>query len=242
MKQLFFLSLILIAASCTKKATLPDITSGLVIDIPLDDNIPLEKVTNITGIIDGVTPTYNRKNEANKAMLFNGADSTKIDFGAISNASFPNNEFTISCWVYVTDTSKTLAVLSKRNAFSPFEYSLDNHFNRQGFTLDNWVANGGGTIYGIDPLKASAPVLLNSWHHIVYVADGAELKCYNDGVIQSQTDIKTINTSFSQTAASLIIGNGGAYGKEHYFTGAIDDIKMYNRALSEDDVKELYNQ
>jgi hypothetical protein len=101
-------------------------------------------------------------------------------------------------------------VLSKRNAFSPFEYSLDNHFNHQGFTLDNWVANGGGTIYGIDPLKASAPVLLNSWHHIVYVADGVELKCYNDGVIQSQTDIKTSATSFSQTAASLIIGNGGA--------------------------------
>ena len=102
------------------------------------------------------------------------------------------------------------------------------------------MPSGSGTIYGVDPLNAGSPVLLNTWHHIVYVADGQSLNVYTDGILQRGFDEKTMGNNFSATSASLVIGNGGPYAKQFYFTGAIDDIKMYSRALDEVSIQALF--
>ncbi len=114
----------------------------------------------------------------------------------------------MSCWVYISDSSKTLAVFSKRGTFGPFEYSLDNHFNHSVFNLDNWIEKGSTTVYGIDPLKASITVLLNSWHHIAFVADSLTLKVYFDGYLQSGIDTRILHKSLTHTFAHFVIGNG----------------------------------
>lgn len=255
MKHIFFLSFFYLVLACNrKKPAIPDITTGLVAEISLDANA-IETVTNTPGTINGAIPTSNRKGELNKAMLFNGMDSNYIDFGPISNVSFPESKFSFSCWIKVTNNINILAILSKRSPIGPYEYSIDNHFDRQGFTFDNWIADGSKTVYGIDPLQAKAPFDLNNWHHLVFVTnDNNNLVVYVDGKIQPGIDsrqkvnsnIQIIEPSncynFSATSAHFILGNGGAYGNQYYFTGAIDDIKVYNRALDEISVKELYMQ
>ncbi|MES2654663.1 MAG: LamG domain-containing protein [Bacteroidota bacterium] len=235
MNKIYWILIVLFVA-CAKAeksntAVLPDIVTGKVIDIALDGSVPIDAVSNKAGIPYNTIPATNRHNEPNRAMLFNAADSALIDFGDLEAASFTNHQFTISCWVYLTDTTKPCAILSKRSAFGGFEYSIDNHFKaKQYFSFDNWIESGTNTVYGIDPFNASAPVILNSWQHLVFVGTESQLQVYINGVLQNGTDQRQA-FSFSNTDKHFVIGNGGGYGKNYFFNGAIDDIKIYNKVL-----------
>jgi len=233
----------LVFASACQKLTekLPDVTSGLVVDIPLNGNA-VELISGREGVIQGVVPTANRHGQLNKAMLFSDVDSNSINFGDWANASLASNRFTISCWVQVADTSERVAVLSKRGPFGPFEYSLDTYFGLGRLTLDNWEHQGGSTVYGVDPLKAGAPIRPNEWQHVAFVADGASLRVYVDGELQQGEDLRQGTHTFVDTDADFIIGNGGAWAKNHYFNGAIDDVKLYNRPLSDKAIDYLAKQ
>jgi len=244
-KIIYNLSIFFLLASCGTD-TLIDITpvvnlnNGLVVNIPFDSSL-VENISSSVGVNKATTFCPNRKGLANAAVHFNRVDSSIVNFGDLENASFTDEIFTTSCWVLLEDTTKPCAVLSKRSAFGGFEYSLDNHFrNKEYFNFDNWIENGTNTIYGIDPLNASASINLNNWQHLVFIADGTNLKVYVNGVLQTGTDLKVSGTVFSNTDKPLVIGNGGGYGRNYYFQGAIDDIKMYNRVLNADEIKALY--
>jgi hypothetical protein len=235
MKYHYFLLLTLLITACKKDYYQPpfinpDITSGLVINIPFDGTAT-ELITNTNGVINHTTLTTDHHGAANKAMHFSSIDSSFIDFGSLTNSSFTGNVFTVLCWVRVSDTLNPMAILSKRGLTGPWEYSLDNHFGKSHFNLDNWVSNGGTSVYGADPLKASANIALNSWMHLAYVANGTTLRVYLNGILQAGTDNYNTGLSFSQTSGNLIIGNGGGWERNYYFNGDIDDIRMYNKAL-----------
>lgn len=226
----YLLPLLCLVAACNKPAPQPDVTTGLVADIRLNGE-GYDLVSNTTGTAYNITATENRYGLANRAVHFNAADSAYINFGDLEGLSFTNGAFTISCFVKVEDTSKPVAVLSKRGINGPWEYSLDNHFNHAWFNLDNWVEGGNPSVYGVDPLDASATIHTGHWQHLAYVADGSTLRVYVDGAQQPGIDSLTPGAYFTNTNAHFVIGNGGAYNKNWYFTGAIDDIKIYNRAL-----------
>ncbi|MEO5673496.1 MAG: LamG domain-containing protein [Chitinophagales bacterium] len=231
MKNYFIILGFLLVYSChkTEKISIPQ--EGLVVNIPLDGDA-VEIVNNLTGSIHAVHPYPDHHGIANQAMYFNRDDSAYLDFGDASSFSFPQNIFTLCCWVFVSDTSQPITILSKRNATGPFEYSLDNHMAYAVFNFDNWIASGSTTVYGTDPLNASLTVETNEWIHIAISADGFMLRAYRNGYLLPGIDSIKSGNSFSDTDAPLQIGVGGGYGKYYFFDGAIDDILIYNRALS----------
>lgn len=244
-KIIYVLTIFFLFTNCGKDAFL-DITpvvnlkSGLVINIPFDSSL-VENILGTVGINKAATFCPNRKGLEKAALHFNRVDSSQVSFGDLESASFTNGIFTTSCWILLEDTTKPCAVFSKRSAFGGFEYSLDNHFrNKEYFNFDNWIESGNNTVYGIDPLNASANINLNNWQHLVFTADGYNLKVYVNGVLQQGTDLKVGGTVFSNTDKPLVIGNGGGFGRNYYFQGSIDDIKMYNRVLNIDEIKALY--
>jgi len=224
--------------SCKKDDVVTPPQDGLVANISLDGTT-VDEINNITAINHNVTPIANRLGESDHAMYFNRVDSAYLDFGDAAVFSFSQSIFTISCWVMVTDTNQPITILSKRTSMGPFEYSLDNHMNKTVFNFDNWIASGSTTVYGIDPLDASIPIVNNQWEHIAVVADGIVLKTYSNGQLIGGIDSIKLGNSFSDTDAPFQIGNGGGYGKNYFFNGAIDDILIYDRALSEEEIKLL---
>ncbi len=236
-RRLIILLLSTCIFSCNEEQT-PDITTGLTANIALDGSAE-DLVSSATGTIHDATAAPNRLGEIGKSMQFNAVDSSYIDFGDLDGVSFTGNQFTISCWLLAIDTARRMAVLSKRTPAGPFEYSFDNHFYLSFFTLDNWVSSGAGTVYGIDPLKASASIEAGTWQHIAFVADGEFLKAYVDGVLQYGVDARISGMSFSNTTAPFIIGAGGAFGVNHFFNGCIDDIRIYNKALNAEAIRFL---
>lgn len=239
MKYSLALIFSLLVFACHKtEIAVPDITSGLVASIPLDGTA-FEEVNSSYGTIVNALPTGNRHGEAGKAMLFNSNDSSFIDFGDLENLSFNNNQFTVSCWVMVSDTVAPVSILSKRGETGPWEFSLDNHFNHSAFNLDNWVADGSTTVYGMDPLKSAALARPGIWSHIAFVADGVAIIVYQDGILQAGTDSLNTGLSLHNTDAHFFIGNGGGYGKNYFFNGGIDDIRIYNRPLNQESIQYL---
>ena len=180
-----YLSLILVSflLSCHGRPACPDISTGLVVNIPFDGNA-MDNVSGVNGIVYQATFAADHHGNTGKAMYFNRADSAIVDFGALPLASFDStNQFTISCWVKVADTTNPIAVLSKRGVSGPWEYAIDNQFNRNVFILDNWTADGATSIYGADPLNAQVLIVPGQWQHLAFVANGTFMAVYVNGIL-----------------------------------------------------------
>ncbi|HNR81720.1 MAG TPA: LamG domain-containing protein, partial [Candidatus Pacearchaeota archaeon] len=78
---------------------------------------------------------------------------------------------------------------------------------------------------------------IGEWHHLVLTWDAGVFWGYQDGVL---IDSK----SFSGTATATIVGIGrhASGGSSDYYDGDVDGVKIYNRALSEEEVRYHYNQ
>jgi hypothetical protein len=101
-----------------------------------------------------------------------------------------------------------------------------------GTSIDFSINNTGGLTYAVSPV-------LNRWYHIVALWDGSSTKrIYLDGVEVAQNAQATAPTA---TNDPLYIGLDYLPGNSRNFPGYIDEVRVYNRALSASEVKQLYN-
>lgn len=78
----------------------------------------------------------------------------------------------------------------------------------------------------------------NRWHHVVTVYDGAAVEVYVDGVNES-SGADTITGAVRDTTVTVKAG-WNRNGSANYFPGLIDELRIYNRALSASDIAEIY--
>src|SRR3989339_1824619 len=92
----------------------------------------------------------------------------------------------------------------------------------------------GGANKGVGKAWTSADV--NSWHHLIGTYDGATVKLYQDGTLAGQT---SATGNIDVNGNPLIIGRQGT-SPAGRFDGVIDEVKIYNRALTDAEVLEHY--
>jgi len=80
---------------------------------------------------------------------------------------------------------------------------------------------------------------VGEWHHLVgtFSLSEEKQKVYIDGEFQAED---TITTALQKPTFELSIGRGRLPSLESYFDGIIDEVKIYNKALSEDEVQQNY--
>ena len=79
----------------------------------------------------------------------------------------------------------------------------------------------------------------NVWHHVAVVYDGAGLaNFYIDGILEASTSLGTLAGTISNLSDFLINASNGRTDKYH---GYVDDVSVYNSALSAPDVTDVYN-
>ena len=143
--------------------------------------------------------------------------------------------FTAFAWILPDDVIRTeKAVIRKRGNSSAegFEFWLMN--DRLAFHTEGIPS----------ALQAAASLPANLWYLIVAVRDAPlnETRIYVDGIeVGKQTDISlgVINES-----VGLYVGQAfeNAPASSGQFIGKIDDIRIYNRVLSEFEIQALYNE
>ena len=116
--------------------------------------------------------------------------------------------------------------------------------------VGNWeffLTNSGGVklraLREITPYTITGNTVLNSntWYHGVFLYDGVNMQLFLNGE-RDATPVASGNISADQSNLSVVIGsepNNGVPGQ--IFDGLIDDVRVYNRALTADEIKRLYN-
>ena len=100
-------------------------------------------------------------------------------------------------------------------------------------------SNTSSTTYQF--LQSTTDVTNNTWSHIVCSISGTNLKIYLEGVLILNTTID--NSKRVANLGPLIIGGGARTDKPaEQFVGKIDDVRLYNRALTQDEISYLSTQ
>ena len=175
---------------------------------------------------NGATGKYN------SSLNFDGTDDN-VNIGDPTNGSldFGTNDFSTSAWIK-TSSSQQGVIVGKYSGY-PLFYSRLNADgkieSRIGFDVStNFTSTDGTTVND------------NSWHQIVtvYKRDGNMTRYLDGKIYGSALDISSASSTTVNTSNSLIIGSGTS---SQYFTGQIDDVRIYNYALTDTQIKTLYN-
>ncbi len=163
--------------------------------------------------------------------------------GSLSHASVPNgshldlmNDLTLAVWVKTTNSSRTEAILSKYDAGGS-EYGYILRTNPAGtvevqFGASN-IASGNRVV--TDPTKIND----GQWHQIAVVVKlGSSVSFYIDGVPSSTTALATLAVA---AGPDFQIGLNPYTYYGNYFTGSIDEVRVYSRVLSASEIYALYN-
>ena len=183
-----------------------------------------------TGEILGNATT--KKVDRGNAMYFDGVDDA-VDFPYSEDLNFSNTDsFTLSVWISVDSTisSGWHMICGNGRASTKAWYGL---YYTNGEIQTS--INGGGYI----SRNTIATVAANEWHQVTLTYDGnaKRVTTYFDGTQATTTTISKVNPYIEGYGFS--IGFSSLTVKE-YFKGSLDNIRVYNRTLSEADVKDLY--
>lgn len=219
------------------KQDIDPIDAGLIAHYPFNGNATDESGNGHDGTVNGATLSADRFGHANSAYAFDGTGSF-IEVADSESLRLANTDYTISLWFEETtrSTSHNHTLMAKRSSGSQ---------NGWLYTLAGDLApNANGTIKyhlsgGYDPFIAStATAPLGQWTHAVIIYDHSAqtIRCYINGLLDSEhADMPSPNPS---AAVNLIIGRDSA-SSNYGFHGSIDDIRIYNRALSDAEVQNL---
>jgi PKD repeat protein len=184
------------------------------------------------------TTVVDASGKGNHGILTGAARSTSgkfgndLSFNGTSNWVTVNDSatldlttgMTLEAWVYPTTNTGNRSVLIKENAPGNSVYYL--YANTSDSSANTPL--GGGVFAGqYQYAQGSSTLSPNAWAHVAVTYDGTNERLYVNG---NQVATKAQAGSMGVSGAPLRIGGNSMWGE--YFQGRIDEIRVYNRALS----------
>jgi hypothetical protein len=231
----------LIEELLANKSPIP--TNGLIAWYPFNGNANDESGNANNGtIMGGVSLTTDRLNNANKAYSFPGNSNSYIDCGS-SNSLKITGSITMAAWIYLDGGYYNPRVLNYGNEGSGTNYqiSMRGTSNVSRF-LDGGIAmsNGQGSFFCCGPEGNGISIPALSWQHVAFTIDNLGVaKAYLNGKLMKTIQGTAVNESnYSNTTLNIGRKNQSAFDA---FGGKIDDVGIWNRALTSEEVSKIYN-
>ncbi|MHC1703733.1 MAG: FISUMP domain-containing protein [Tenuifilaceae bacterium] len=215
-----------------------DLNNGLVAYYPFNSNTNDESGNGNNGTNNGATLTSDRFGNASSAYLFDGVD----DHIKGSATNFPIGERTVSIWFKANDVNSQPTIFGYGGGTCGTSWFQGlNHSNMGGYMVTSHCGtNSLNYVYNSDPI--------NKWTQWVITTSNSGTKMYVDGVLILSDPLFISNTVAYLTDFAIGVGvdpNGVAPyidGNMGYFDGYLDDIRIYNRALSSTEIDALYHE
>lgn len=205
-------------------------TSGLIAHWKLDESAG-STVTDSAGSVNGTivgNPVWRPEGgRVGGALEFDGSGDTVVmgDAAALEPANI-----TICLWARRTGAGDGVnaQILVDKQQWDDAGYIIALEPENTNIAWRILSTNSGGT-YTIN-----SAVTTSAWHHYCTSFDGTTSRLYVDGELRT-----SMAASYAApSAASFRLGSNG--GANYWFHGLMDDVRMYNRALSNTEVMDLY--
>ena len=213
------------------------ISEDLVAFYPFNGNAIDESGNGNDGIPYGSTLTTDRFDNPFSAYSFDGDDIVKFPAH-----NMPTMDRTVSLWFYTTDVSRNRQIFGYGgNGGDPVLSSVLVYFNSPDKKSIEVNRHPGGIIF-----TYTAPFpMTNGWYHLAFTTDSSGSKLYING--QSVRTNPTVIYTFVTCKEGYIGAMPAYYGEDTYydsslpfFDGILDDVRIYSRALTEDQIQQLY--
>lgn len=242
MKRIFLLIILFLGIITASFANLPPNipTNGLVGYWPFNGNANDESGNGFHGTVNGAILATDRFGIANKAYSFNGVNCCGTpdavqDIVVNENLLNLNENFTVSCWMNSKDVSK-------------YQQCLFNTIEHTGFAVELNNEHVPGILsYGVGPANAFWDLLYargtynnyqnNTWYHVAFVKNGTKYSMYLNGILDGSSDV--LASANYEQAVGIVMGSIG--GGHEVFKGRLDDYAVWNRALTEQEITNLYD-
>ncbi len=212
------------------KSTIP--SDGLIANYTFPNGSTDDQWADFDGLNYGTQAVTDRFNNQN-AILFDGVND-KVD---ISSSLLSAGAKAISFWIKPDASSKEQVIMTN---------TYDSEFNDQGITislssqniLSIELGNGSGEGYFMNAFT-SMQLADGQWYHVVFNFDGEALKGYINNSIACSTDAY----NGEEAEAMFDMRLGASYQPlDQYYQGALDDLRFYNRALTENEIEDLFTE
>ncbi len=206
-------------------------TSGLLAWYPFNSNSNDESGNGNNGTLYGTLFTYDRFGMPNSACSFNGVDEYMI-----SNINSTITNYSISLW-FRTSGSGVMFTNSSTNDLTAGQGDKRIYMNNSGQIITG-VYNSG--VYSI---TTSGTYNDYNWHHVVLRQDNTSISLFIDNLLYSSYNhISGTNSNYwFGIGYSYLISDWPNRPTSYYFNGLIDDIAIYNRAITNNEISVLYN-
>ena len=206
----------------------PSYDKGLVAHYSMNANAK-DLIGSNHGSINGATPVTNRHGYREKALSFNGnGDHISVP----EKSELEANSHTISLWIN-SNNWQSGDLISKDGESSNRQWLVGTQGTSGQIRSHVW------TNHGLFMRDSSNTLSTQNWHHVLQTWDGNKLSLYLNGILDHSLNAPGTLVAGNQP---LRIGGGSISGSSpFYFNGYIDDVRIYNRPMSSEEVSKLYN-
>ena len=219
---------------------------GLIGYWAMDDNDSSQLVADSSGNgNDGtsVRPTsvLQSTGSLDGALIFDGiGDYIDLGQGGLLD-DLPADDFTVSAWIYDESASGKGMIMGVYPSGTA-GWVLRVQRRASGGYIDFWAGHSTANAYFVTP---GGSLTSNDWHHIAAVWEAATKTCrlYIDGTEQPYLAADAGEGSYNSDASyDKEIGRMGYMDGIQFFDGKMDEVKVFNQALSPEEVRELHSQ
>jgi len=217
-----------VAALYAAQSIAPAVSDGLVADYPFSGNGNDAAPYRNNAGVSGAQLTADRFGRANKAYQFDGVNDEIMAGNSVQlNSGFT----TVGFWINVNElpAQGEAYLLSFGGWQERWKISLPAH----GKVV--WTTNNSSGISDMDA-GGGNELQPGAWTYVAMVHDGAKDKIFINGVSVAEKDVAgTMNSTTSPLGMGFNIVDGGSY-----FNGSLDDVQIYNVALTNQEIADLY--
>jgi len=144
--------------------------------------------------------------------------------------------FTYAAWVNATTNTNTPSVMSSGYNGSVIQSLSINQSGGVATKMELQIYNGTQHL-----AASTAAVAIGIWEHWVGTCDGVALKLYRNGKLDAVTTDSVLPTATGLNFCIGCLSNNGSFTNNNAWNGGIDDVRIYNRALDQGEILQLYS-
>ena len=206
---------------------------GLVAWYPLDGNALDEHSGQLHGDASEPIPTDNRNQELASALFFDGAND-RITLPNFTQTEFGLTHFSVNAWVFLSEAKRHWVISNYKTA----------NGNSTVLALGSEVVEGEAVLHvdirhplGDSNFLGANSIGLNEWHMVSLIRNGDMVTLFLDG---EEDSISELALESSDLRNGWPFHFGMENGNGQFWHGRLDDIGLWDRALSTEEIQTLY--